>query len=223
MTTATRQTGPAPSAEHSLAGQDSPAGTNPTKWVDAHGDMLFALALRTVRDRNEAEEIVQETLLAALESRESFRGASSERTWLVGILRHKLLDCLRRRGREALEREQRAGADSVAARFTSRGLWRETPGKVASLDTPTAERAELRATLSGCLQRLPRRTAEVFLLCEEHGLAAEKVGETLGTTAQSVWSAMYRARMQLRECLERKGLAPADASSMRSAEKGERP
>ena len=74
---------------------------NPELWVDAHGDYLYRYALSRVRDTQIAEDCVQETLLSALKSRENFFGQSSERTWLTGILKHKIIDHFRKSSRES--------------------------------------------------------------------------------------------------------------------------
>src|SRR5439155_16361641 len=77
-----------------------PAATTPCDWVDAHGDYLFNFAIGQVRDASVAEDLVQDTFLAAFKARDRFAGQSSERTWLVGILRHKICDHLRHTCRE---------------------------------------------------------------------------------------------------------------------------
>ena len=74
---------------------------DPARWIERHADALFGFALLQVRDREEAQERVQETFVAALEAKGTFRGESSERTWLMGILKHKIYDHFRRRGRQA--------------------------------------------------------------------------------------------------------------------------
>ena len=73
--------------------------SEPALWLEQHGDALFAYALGRTRNRATAEDLVQDTLLAAFASRDAFKGGSAERTWLIGILKHKVIDCLRRRGR----------------------------------------------------------------------------------------------------------------------------
>lgn len=72
--------------------QASPATADPEHWLDAHGDALFRFALRRVQNESTAEDLVQETLLAAWSALERRSGESSERTWLVGILKHKIVD-----------------------------------------------------------------------------------------------------------------------------------
>ena len=85
--------------------------TSPGQWVDAHGDYLFNFAVGQIRDPSVAEDLVQETFLAAFKARARFAGNSSERTWLVGILRHKIYDHLRHTCRE---RAVRADANPAA-------------------------------------------------------------------------------------------------------------
>ena len=84
-----------------VAGQARGHATDPSVWVDAHGDYLYRYALMRVRDTAVAEDLVQETLLAALQSRHAYAGRSAERTWLTGILKHKLVDHFRRASRLA--------------------------------------------------------------------------------------------------------------------------
>src|SRR5262245_43042551 len=79
------------------AGTDS---TLATRWLEAHADYLFHFAVGQVRDAGVAEDLVQDTFLAALKARNGYAGKSSERTWLTGILRHKIYDHLRRTCRE---------------------------------------------------------------------------------------------------------------------------
>src|ERR1019366_6433580 len=81
---------------------------DPTAWVDDHGDYLFRCAVCRLGRTEAAEDIVQETFLAALRNRQTYAGRSSERTWLVGILKNKIIDHLRRRGRE-----EKAGSEPV--------------------------------------------------------------------------------------------------------------
>jgi RNA polymerase sigma-70 factor (ECF subfamily) len=119
--------------------------TSPERWLDDHGDALLGYACARVRDRDAAEDLVQETLLAAWRARASFAGKSSERTWLIGILKHKLADHWRRlarepRGAAALETDAADGA-LIDALFDDarRGHWRVPPG-VAASRAPAAAR-----------------------------------------------------------------------------------
>ncbi len=76
--------------------------SNPEDWVDQHGDYCFRFAVLRVHDSEVAQDLVQETFVAALEARDRFAGRSAERGWLVGILKHKLIDHFRRTSRECV-------------------------------------------------------------------------------------------------------------------------
>src|SRR5205085_12346938 len=82
-------------------GQRRSRASEPSEWVDAHGNYLYRYALVRLRDTALAEDVVQETLLAALQSRHAYAGRSAERTWLTGILKHKLVDHFRKVSRQA--------------------------------------------------------------------------------------------------------------------------
>src|SRR5215510_12490677 len=91
---------------------------DPTIWLERHGDYLYRYAMLRLRDSSAAEDVVQETLLAALKSAARFAGASSERTWLVGILKHKISDWFRR------QRETTDSINSDEEFFDKDGFWK---------------------------------------------------------------------------------------------------
>ncbi len=188
---------------------------DPARWVDEHGDYLFRYAMLRVRNATLAEDLVQEALLAALQSATSFAGAASERTWLVGILKHKAVDHFRRSAREA---PLDAGAEeSVEPRhlFMQTGEWvghwvaaaepeKAHLGPVEWRADPAelVERAEFWAVFTGCLEPLPPRLASAFTLREIDGLTSEEICEVLGVTANNLWVMLHRARAHLRHCIE---------------------
>ena len=73
---------------------------HPETWVNEYGDFLYRFALSRVKDPSVAEDLVQETFLAALRARENFKGRSAGRTWLIAILKHKIVDYIRKKIRE---------------------------------------------------------------------------------------------------------------------------
>jgi RNA polymerase sigma-70 factor (ECF subfamily) len=146
---------------------------------------LQAYAQRRLRDRALAEDAVQETLLAALEGLDGYAGESSLSTWVFGILKHKMVDGLRRRPREeSLEGELRNAAD-------------EGPGPEQSC----ASRSAL-ALLERSLERLPEKAARAFVLREVLGLSTEEACRALSVTPTHCWVLVHRARTQLRACPE---------------------
>jgi RNA polymerase sigma-70 factor (ECF subfamily) len=182
-----------------------PAGT-PEQWLTDHGDALYRYALTRTRDKHQAEEAVQETLLAALESRANFSGASSVRTWLIGILKHKLLDQFRRRSRELPLDDPDDGEviddTAIESMFTPDGHWREPPGDWGNPEE-ILRHGQFMAVLQRCLEALPKRLARLFMLREVMEEDTENICKELAITPTNLWTMLYRARMGLRQCLDR--------------------
>lgn len=180
------------------------SASDPEQWVDEHGDLLFRYALVRVRDASIAEELVQETFLAALKSRERFAGSSSERTWLVGILKHKVVDHFRRRARE-LPAEDPFGREDLDL-FQEHGYWIHDVGPVDWGADPAAdyERTRFWDVLGHCIGELPTRAASAFTLRELDGLEADEICKVLGVTSTNLWVMLHRARAHLRLCLEKR-------------------
>lgn len=170
----------------------------PDRWFEAHADALFRYAVTRLQRPADAEDAVQETLLAALRSSRSFRGDSSERTWLIGILRHKIADQFR----AAERREGMEDLDDIDEFFDARGRWRQRPGALAIDREDLVENAEFWQQMERCLQGLPPRQARAFTL---HSLEENNPGETckqLGISTTNLWVLLHRARLRLRACLE---------------------
>jgi RNA polymerase sigma-70 factor (ECF subfamily) len=184
-----------PSNEH---GQ----GPNPEMWLEDHGDYLFRYALVRLRDREIAEDMVQETFLAALRAREKFQARSSVRTWLIGILKHKILDHFRKSYREPPISDLLSSEDPSETLFDEEGKWKLRP--IPWTDDPRAvlEQKEFWETLLRCMSELPRRLAEVFALRELEGLKGEEICNLTKISATNLGVMLHRARMRLRRCLE---------------------
>jgi RNA polymerase sigma-70 factor (ECF subfamily) len=174
------------------------APDNPNDWLAAHGDYLFNLAVGQVRDPMVAEDLVQETFLAALKARDRFAGRSSDRTWLVGILRHKIFDHLRRVCRErpahidnAVRPDQEAWDDSM--------LWVHEVAGECLQPSRRMELAELRQALEMALGKLPPRIAQVFQLYEIEERPNREVCARLDISENNLWVMLHRARKQLQQ------------------------
>ncbi|MEW6542242.1 MAG: sigma-70 family RNA polymerase sigma factor [Nitrospirota bacterium] len=181
--------------------------TDPMTWVDQHGDYLFRFALLRIRDRGVAEEIVQETFLAALQARERFAGQSSERSWLVGIMKHKILDHFRKGGREQPGVEGDVAGNELERddAFDERGHWKLD--RAAPRDWPDdpgglLERKQFWEVLTRCLGKLPPRMAQVFSLREIDEVTSDEICASLNITPSNLWVLLHRARKHLRQCLE---------------------
>jgi RNA polymerase sigma-70 factor (ECF subfamily) len=173
---------------------------------------LLRYAKLQLRDPAQAEDAVQETLLAALEGVARFAGKSSLRTWLTGILKHKIIDHLRRSGREqplAGADDDRSEADIVDALFAKDGHWREFPAQWGNPDT-ALENSRFWAAFELCTQRLPARTARVFMMREIMDMPTEEICKELEITATNCWVMLHRARLTLRECFELQWFGKAD-------------
>lgn len=188
--------------------------SDPSTWVAQHGDYLYRNALLRLGDREAAEEVVQETLLAALQGRGQFSGRAAERTWLVGILKHKVVDHLRRAGRQIPLEDQGLLPCEEEEPFAGEGEWRGHWRNAALApadwgETPAAlfDQQEFWQVLRGCLAGLPPRLAQAFALREIDQLECAEVCKVLGVSATNLWVMLHRSRMQLRRCLEAKGLA----------------
>ncbi len=174
----------------------------PENWVAEHGDALYRYAMMCVGDRTAAEDLIQETLLAALKSRSTFQGRSEIRTWLVGILRHKIVDSLRNKERGGMQ-EGSGEADEVIDRFfTAGGVWARLPGNWTLNPAELAERREFWDVLRGCLEALPERVREAFALRMMSDVESQEVCKLMSITPTNLWVLLHRARGRLRACLE---------------------
>jgi len=173
-----------------------------TNWVESHGDYLFNFAIGQVRDTNIAEDLVQETFLAALKSQNNFSGRSSERTWLVSILRHKLYDYLRKACRERAVRVEPLPASEDDASFEDSLAWIHQVAAESTSPSRRIELAEFRAHLEKAMGKLPPRIAQVFQLYTIEERPNAEVCERLNISESNLWVMLHRARKQLRTELD---------------------
>ena len=177
-------------------------------WVDQHGDYLYKYALFRLRDGSAAEDAVQETFLAALKAYSSFAGRGSERTWLVGILKHKVTDHFRQITREAPIGETEDDRFAHDEFFTRTDEWTNhwnadyAPSDWHATPAELVEREDFWKVFNDCLSPLPQRTASAFTLREVDGLTSEEICEALNITVNNLWVMLHRARLHLRNCLE---------------------
>ncbi len=171
-------------------------------WVDDHGDYLFGYVLPRVPDRHTAEELVQETFLAALTAIKAFRAESSPRTWLVGLLRHKIADYYRRRSRESQAERLDESDPVIDSWFDRKGAWIKWPGPCEVDPAELHQRADFWTVFENCLRALPGRLGEAFTLRVMDERASDDVCKVLSITPTNLWVALHRARARLRACLE---------------------
>ena len=183
---------------------DKPQRLDPGTWLDCHGDYLYRYALVRVREAALAEDLLQETLLAAIGSYHGHAGRSSERTWLVGIMKHKVIDYFRRAARNAQFQLTPQDDDRIECFEESgpwRGHWREDHAPV-SWPTHDLESREFWATFEHCLSQLSHQMAIAFTLREIDGLTSTEICEILSISPNNLWVLLHRGRNKLRELLQ---------------------
>jgi RNA polymerase sigma-70 factor (ECF subfamily) len=192
---------------------DTTNGEAPELWIEKHGNALYRFALIRLRDTHKAEEVVQDTLVSALLAHSRFNGGASVRTWLIGILKHKIMDQFRQEAREAplespdlLPSENEPFADDDC--FDANGSWRENLSDWGNPED-SLERTQLMTILQRCLDALPDRLSRLFMLREVMEESTEMICQEMDISPTNVWTMLYRARMGLRQCLDQNGAGRA--------------
>jgi RNA polymerase sigma-70 factor (ECF subfamily) len=175
---------------------------DPARWLDEHGDALYSYALARLRQPALAEDLVQETLLAAVQAQHSFAGRSSVRTWLISILKNKLIDHWRRTAREPVVDARLPDDDEIDALFLPehRDHWRQPPSPWADPDK-ALEQEQFFQALQDCLDELPEKQGQAIRLCAVDGHSAEEACKVLAVSTSNLWVLLHRARLRLRGCL----------------------
>jgi RNA polymerase sigma-70 factor (TIGR02943 family) len=177
---------------------------NPNKWIDLYSDYLFNYTITRVSDRDMAQDLVQDTFLAGLKSMKNFKGESSERTWLISILKRKIIDHYRKINSNKGKAEVRInyGDDE------NEGDWLEE--RIADPFDKTAEdriqNSELRDAIFDCLSKLPEKQAQVFRMKTIEGYDTEDICKELNINASNLWVIIHRARTAMASCLEKNWL-----------------
>jgi RNA polymerase sigma-70 factor (ECF subfamily) len=165
---------------------------------------LVRVARLQLRDPALAEDVVQDTLAAALAAQSGFTGKSSVKTWLTGILKHKIVDAIRRKQRDpvpASTLDEEGDLEDFDMLFKANGGWQAPPSDWGDPEQ-TLSRQEFFDVMQMCLDKLPANTARVFMMREVMELSTEEICKELTITANNLWVILYRARVSLRECLE---------------------
>lgn len=174
---------------------------NMHEWLNEHSDYLYRFALARLRDPHQAEDVVQETFLAAIKS-PSFAEQSAPRTWLTGILKHKIIDVMRKSVREVAASDLMADEDAnMDEFFDEQGHWTEKP-QAWDMPTDALEQKQFLGILQTCMEKLPAKAAQLFLMRDVHETDNEEICKELNISTTNAWVMLYRARMGLRKCLE---------------------
>ena len=174
---------------------------NPDKWIDNYADYLFNYAVVRVNNSDVAKDLVQDAFFAALKSAKNFQGKSTERTWLVSILKRKVIDYYRKMN-------SRKGKAEVRMNFyddgENEGSWLEerVPQSWNNETEKDIENLELKNQLDTCIDNLPEKYALVFRMKTIQEFETEEICKELDITASNLWVIIHRARTQLRKCME---------------------
>lgn len=185
--------------ETKVAGQQIP---DPALWVDEYGDYLYRYALQRTRSTQLAEDMVQETFLAALKSIDKFSGKSSVKTWLIGILKHKIIDHIRKNSRLQNVSEITGDDQTVDDFFDKSGHWKKMPSRWNANPSELLEQDEFWQVFEDCVGRLSNQQAEAFTLREIEDIKTDEICKVLNITPTNLWVSLHRARVRLRKCLE---------------------
>lgn len=176
---------------------------NPENWVEEYGGYLFRYAYSRLRDANSAEEVVQDTFLAGVRYSEQYAGRGTERGWLMGILKRKIIDFIRARIKHGAAG---AGGDSdwdpSEKLFDEMGNWKTGALKWSPDRNLQAE--ELRGIVQDCLKAIPKNQADVFVLSVMEEMDSDKICNELGISPSNMWVRMHRARLGLAKCVSEK-------------------
>jgi RNA polymerase sigma-70 factor (ECF subfamily) len=173
---------------------------HPETWVDQYADYLFNYAISRVSDSEIAKDLVQETFFAGLKSAKNFKGEAAERTWLIAILKRKIIDHYRKINSKKGKAEVRI---TFNKNQEDQGDWLEE-----QVSDPTdvsgdniLENEELGMAIQECIAKLPKKQAMVFNLKTIQGMSTEDICNELNINASNLWVLIHRARTALMKCL----------------------
>ncbi len=173
---------------------------HPEKWVDLYADYLYNYAAARVSDSEVASDLVQETFLAALKSAKNYKGHAAERTWLVAILKRKVIDHYRKINSKKGKAEVRI---NYKASEESNGDWLEeqVADPYSLKENDAIENKELGLAIQECIAGLPKKQSQVFTMKTIRGLSTEDICNELGINPSNLWVLIHRARTSLMGCL----------------------
>ncbi len=173
------------------------------RQLEAMRPALLRFALLQLRNAALAEDVVQDALIAVLEQPQRFAGQSTLRTYVTGIMKHKIIDALRSTGRERQfdTPAEQSDDDALDTLFHNNGHLVDAPRNWGDPDT-TLQQKDFFRIMELCLEKLPPKTARIFLMREWLELDTDEICKELGCSTSNAWVMLYRARLRLRECLE---------------------
>lgn len=173
---------------------------HPDKWVDRYADYLFNYTVTRVSDPEIAKDLVQDTFIAGLKSAKNFKGDAAERTWLIAILKRKVIDHYRKINSKKGKAEVRM---NYSSQTDAEGDWLEEriADPNSNFETNALENEELGLAIQNCISKLPKKQAQVFTMKTIQGMETEDICNALNINASNLWVMIHRARTGLMDCL----------------------
>ena len=180
---------------------------HPEKWIDSYADYLFNYTIGRVNDAEIAKDLVQETFLAGLKSAKNYKGEAAERTWLIAILKRKVIDHYRKTNSKKGRAEVRM---DYSVHTDSQGDWLEEQiaDPFSSFETDAIENKELGLAIHACIAKLPKKQALVFSMKTIQEMDTETVCNELDINPSNLWVMIHRARTTLMGCLNQNWFKP---------------
>lgn len=174
----------------------------PDTWVDLYADYLFNYAVARVSDAEIAKDLVQETFFAGLKSAKNYKGTAAERTWLIAILKRKVIDYYRKINSKKGKAEVRINYNSSS---DTEGDWLEeqVADPFSLKENDAVENRELGLAIQDCISKLPKKQSLVFTMKTIQGISTEDICKELGINPSNLWVMVHRARTALMSCLNK--------------------
>lgn len=177
---------------------------NPDLWIDNYGDYLYNYAYSKLFSVDLAEDLLQETFLSAFKSVDSFKGKSTEKTWLISILKRRIADYYRKKMKEKEDKVLDNNSPFITDKFRH-GAWKEDhrPTDWGATDVDLSDSEDFIVTLKKCISLLPDKWKAVFSLKHVENASNNDIIDELGVSESNIWTILHRSRLQLRECIEK--------------------
>ena len=185
----------------------------PEQWVERYADYLYSYAYSRIAKEQVAEDLVQDTFFAALRARDTYRQTASEKTWLVSILKHKIIDYYRKKSTQnelnifdrPLKEDDKSSGNFENRDFLNNGHWTDSAAPHAWKKTfeTSVDSDEFYSIYKQCMSKLPERWAAAFTMKNMDDMDTDEICKELGVTSSNYWVIMHRAKLQLRSCMQK--------------------
>jgi len=177
---------------------------SPQDWIEQYSDYLYNYARIRVHNSEIAEDLVQETFLSALHARKNFEGRSTEKTWLTAILKNKIIDHYRKKSRQKEDSySQKESPYEQEGDFPGQWIESRAPKSWDHDTQDLLQNQEFQEIYEQCMGHLPEKQASIFTLKVIEDMPTKDICKDFEITPSNLWVILHRARVQLRECLEK--------------------